>query len=242
MKNIEFFDLQYFKENGIPRVDYHSHTFYTDGTGTPLTYAKVAARKNLTSFAITEHIWRTSQWLDNLLRDINETRKMVKVEILSGVEAKQINIYGEIDVRDSDMKKVDLVLGSVHAYPTSEDYKFIDPKNISPKEALEIETEALLALATNRYIDVIAHPYVLYKKHFNRDEIPEEYAKKVILAAIENNVAIEVNSKYKVPNKKFLQMTLQLGGKISFGSDAHKPDEIGNVLISLVKEVVEEIQ
>jgi len=241
MGKIKFFDLDYLEKNGIPKVDYHSHTSYTDGAGTPLEYAIEARKKGLEVFAITEHIWRTSEWLDEFLEDVRKASKIANV--IPGVEAKQINMYGDIDVKNSDAKKVDLVLGSVHAYPTNEDYQYIDPKNIpSKKEALKIETEALLSLATNKYIDVIAHPYVLYKKHFKENKIPKEFAREVILAAIENDVALEVNTRYRVPSKEFLKMALELGAKISLGSDAHKPNELGNILVSLIEEVVEDLR
>ncbi len=241
MERIQFFNLLYLKRKGITNVDYHAHTHFTDATGTPLEYANVAEKKGLSSFAITEHIWRTSTWLDDLLKEINEARKKVNITILSGVEAKQINICGDIDVRVVDAKKVDIVLGSVHAYPTEKDYIFLNPKDISAKKALEIETEAMIALAKNKQVDVIAHPFILYKKYFNTGRIPMVYAKKIITAAIDNNVALEVNDKYKVPDKEFLKTALRLGAKISIGSDAHQPNEIGNIPRDVIKKALEEL-
>lgn len=242
MKKVEFFDLLYLERNGIPNIDYHSHTHFTDAIGTPLEYANVAEKKGLRSFAITEHIWRTSAWLDDLLKEISDARKNESITMLSGVEAKQINIYGDIDVRESDARKVDIVLGSVHAYPTEKDYIFINPKEISAKKALEIETEAMIALARNKQVDVIAHPYILYKKYFNRGIIPMDYAIKVINAAIDNDIALEVNNKYKVPDKEFLKVALGSGAKISIGSDAHQPNEIGNIPKDIIKRALGELK
>ena len=244
LSKVNFFDLEYLKKKGIPAIDYHSHTHFTDAIGTPLEYANVAENKDLSSFAITEHIWRSSIWLDDLLKEIEEARENVDTTIFSGVEAKQINIYGDIDVRESDSKKVDIVLGSVHAYPTEKDYIFINPKDISAKKALEIETEAMIALARNKQLDVIAHPYSLYIKcfGFNKQEIPKEYTKKVIIAAIDNDVALEVNNKYEVPDKKFLKAILRSGAKISIGSDAHQPCDIGNIPEDIIRKVMEELK
>jgi len=242
VKKVEFFDLLYLKRNEIPNIDYHSHTYFTDAIGTPLEYASVAEEKGLSSFAITEHIWRTSRWLNELLREIKEARKKTKVVILSGVEAKQINIFGDIDVKETDARKVDIVLGSVHAYPTEKDHVFVDPKDISVEKALEIETEAMIALAKNEQVDVIAHPFILYKKYFNKGTIPVEYGIKVIAAAIDNDVALEVNNKYKVPDKEFLKTVLELGAKISIGSDAHQPNDIGNIPKDIIKGALEDLK
>jgi putative hydrolase len=237
-RKVKFFDLMYLKENGIPDIDYHSHTHFTDAVGTVAEYAKVAKEKEISCFAITDHIWRSSRWLNNLLEEIDETRRQVNIQILSGVEAKQISIYGDIDVRNMDARNVDIVLGSVHAYPTEKDYVFLNPNDISIKKALEIETEAMIALAENGQVDIIAHPYILYKKYFNRGTIPMEHAMKVITAAIDNDIALEVNNKYKVPDKEFLETILKCGAKISIGSDAHKPEDIGNIPRDLIKNAI----
>lgn len=234
----KFFDLKYLRENGVPNIDYHSHTHFTDATGTVLDYARVAEQKKLTGFAITDHIWKSSEWLEDLLAEIRTARKMGDIEILSGVEAKQINIYGDIDVRDTDIKKVDIVLGAVHAYPTENDYDFLKPENLSADKALEIETDAILGLIKNKDVNVIAHPYRLYTKYYNGKEIPEKYTKRIIASALDNDVALELNGKYNVPDRKFLRYILSSGARVSIGSDAHKPDELGKIPRELLESVI----
>ncbi len=241
-RKIIFFDFDYLVENGIPSIDYHSHTRYTDGSGTPLEYAKEAEKKRLSAFAITEHVWKSSMWVENLLNEISVIKETNEVEIFAGLEAKQINMSGCIDVTRDNARKVSIVLGSVHGYPTKEDYNYVEPKNLTPKKALETETNAILALIENNLVDVIAHPYILYKKHFGGIKIPNEFSDKVIKSAIDNKVALEINGKYGVPDKEFIKSALMAGAKISLGSDAHKPTEIGSTPTDVLKNIMNEIR
>jgi histidinol phosphatase-like PHP family hydrolase len=52
--------------------------------------------------------------------------------------------------------------------------------------------------------------------------------RKLIEAAVKNQVAVEINSKYNIPGLAFLKMAKQLGAKFSFGSNRHD-DEAGNL-------------
>jgi histidinol phosphatase-like PHP family hydrolase len=59
------------------------------------------------------------------------------------------------------------------------------------------------------------------------DQIAAEYdalwtperMKKVIDAAIENDVAIEINNRYKIPSPKFIKAAKAAGAKFSFGTN-----------------------
>ncbi len=45
--------------------------------------------------------------------------------------------------------------------------------------------------------------------------------RRVIDAAIKNQVAIEINSRYKIPSRAFIRMAKAAGAKFSFGSNRH---------------------
>ncbi len=48
-------------------------------------------------------------------------------------------------------------------------------------------------------------------------------------AAMKYHVAIEINSRFKVPRLPFLEMAKAAGAKFSFGSNMHLPDQIGDI-------------
>ncbi len=52
--------------------------------------------------------------------------------------------------------------------------------------------------------------------------------KAVIDAAAKCRVAIEINSRFKLPRMPFLKMARQAGLRFSFGSNQHGP-EVGNI-------------
>ena len=45
--------------------------------------------------------------------------------------------------------------------------------------------------------------------------------KSLIDAAIKNNVAIEINSIFKIPNARFIKMAKAEGARFTFGSNTH---------------------
>lgn len=49
----------------------------------------------------------------------------------------------------------------------------------------------------------------------------EKRMRKIIGAAVKYNVAIEINSRYRLPGEKFLRMAKEAGAKFSFGSNQH---------------------
>jgi len=64
-----------------------------------------------------------------------------------------------------------------------------------------------------------------------------ERMRKVIEAAAQNQIAIELNSKYNIPSKEFVLLARQAGCRFSLGSNRHD-DEPGNLdyAIRMVKE------
>jgi len=55
----------------------------------------------------------------------------------------------------------------------------------------------------------------------------EERMKKVIDAAAKNQVAIEINNRYKLPSARFIRMAKEAGCKFSFGSNNTSANDLG---------------
>jgi hypothetical protein len=56
----------------------------------------------------------------------------------------------------------------------------------------------------------------------------EARMKKVIDAAVKNEVAIEINGRYKLPSERFLRMAKEAGAKFSFGTNNGGADDLGD--------------
>jgi histidinol phosphatase-like PHP family hydrolase len=80
-------------------------------------------------------------------------------------------------------------------------------------------------------IDILANPTflpVMLQPQF--DSLwTERRMRTVIDGAVKHRIAIEINSKYRVPRVGFLRMAKDAGVKFSFGSNEHGAEKIGNI-------------
>ena len=99
-------------------------------------------------------------------------RELMGVKIYTGVEANIMDFNGTLDLGECTLKKMDYVIASLHV-------PCIRPG--SPRE----NTDALIGAMKNPYVKIIGHP--------DDDRYPLEYD-RLIPAALENRVALEVNN------------------------------------------------
>ncbi|UCG27697.1 MAG: glycosyl hydrolase, partial [Bacteroidales bacterium] len=80
-------------------------------------------------------------------------------------------------------------------------------------------------------VNIWANPTYLPDTLISRyDELwTDARMKSLIDAAVKNNVAIEINSRFKIPNAKFIKMAKAAGARFTFGTNQHGPGvgEIG---------------
>jgi len=60
----------------------------------------------------------------------------------------------------------------------------------------------------------------------------DERMDKVIQAAVKNGVAIEINSRYRLPSEKFIKRAKAAGAKFSFGTNNGSKDDLGDLAYS----------
>ena len=92
---------------------------------------------------------------------------------------------------------------------------------------------------TEEPIDVIANlTYLPEKIRADYDET-EERMIKIINAAIKNDVAIEINSRYRIPSPKFLKLARKAGAKFAFGANSQNARDTRNIAycLEMVKEL-----
>jgi len=70
-------------------------------------------------------------------------------------------------------------------------------------------------------IDIYANPTFLPRQIASEYEMlwTAERRHKVITAAIDNNVAIEINNRYKIPSASFIKEAKSAGAKFSLGTN-----------------------
>lgn len=227
----------------ILRVDYHLHSNFSDGENTIEDYIVKAKESGLLKIAITDHVWRTSTWIDEYIKEINRLRdKYSQIKILIGVEAKALNRDGKIDVTEETIKKVDFVMGVCHANLPLEKPPYNKINKLSANEATKVEADVILGLINNKNVGVIGHLARTYYKFFYkagkiRRQYPEELFLKIIKHAKKKDKILEYNP--SVPfSDSFLQLLLRENCKFSIGSDSHSIQELGKIDYNRIKEVM----
>ena len=94
-----------------------------------------------------------------------------------------------------------------------------------PQEFMKRYVDFSLYILNNEPIDIFAWPTYLPKCIDDQyDHLwTDDRMKKIITAAVNKNIAIEINEKAKVPSARFIKMAKSAGAKFTFGTDSRGP-------------------
>jgi len=192
--------------------DVHMHTVETDGKCTIEEMAEAARARGYEYMAITDHSKNLAfaNGLDDerALKHIEKIRKadeQIKgIRIFAGIEV-DILADGDLDLSDSVLKEMDLVIASVHSAFNQD----------APKM-----TERLLRAVNNPCVSIVGHPTgrILLRRDAYLFDM-----EKVLNTAAQNKVAMELNA---YPdrldlNDRHLRMAKERGVKVVINTDAH---------------------
>lgn len=202
------------------RGDLHVHTKATDGHATIREMAHAAQALGLEYIAITEHSRRltVARGLDpqRLLKQCDEIDRLNDelkgITILKGIEVDILD-DGALDLPDSVLSKLDLVVGAVHS-------KFDLPR--------AKQTERILRAMDNRYFTILAHPtgrMIEQREPYDADML------RIIRHARQRGCFLELNAH---PERLDLLDTWCLTAKeegvpVAINSDAHSTQDFGNL-------------
>lgn len=211
---------------GLPKLitlkdihgDVHMHTTETDGTNTIREMAEAAIARGRRYIAITDHSKHLAMTngMDDAralahakrVRQVNKEMEG-RIHIFTGVEV-DILAEGELDMEDSTLAELDIVVASVHS-------RFDQPSDVM--------TARLLRAIENPYVRILGHPtgrLLLKRESYTADW------DKVFRRAAELGVAVEHNA---APMRADLSDTnlriaKSLGCLISINTDAHATDQM----------------
>lgn len=211
-------------------IDTHTHTIASGHAYNTIDeMTRKANSIGLENLAITEHTPKMPGSCNMLyftnLKILPERK--YDVNRLFGCEANIVNLYGEVDMPDGLLRKMDIVIASFHIPCV---------KAGSVKE----NTRALINAMKNPYIDIIGHP------DDSRYAVDMEM---VIDAAKEYQTLLELNNSSLKPNGprqgarendiKMLELCKKKDVCITIGSDAHIEEDICN--FGFAEELLEEV-
>jgi hypothetical protein len=212
----------------LPRMDLHVHLNYEAQS---LGNAAAAAYKNASlrskamgvTFGIAEEFGTNSiKTNDSLLLDRLALAKKNSLYLALQVSRRD---WTQIFSKQT-LSQVDYIIADAMIFPNKDGkvvYIWVAGMPLGePKEFMEIYTAHNLKVLAEP-INIWANPTYLPETLISRyDELwTDARMKKLIDAAVKNNVAIEINSTFKIPNAKFIKMAKAAGAHFSFGSNTH---------------------
>ncbi|MFO7657818.1 MAG: DNA polymerase/3'-5' exonuclease PolX [Bacteroidales bacterium] len=194
------------------RGDLHTHTKATDGKNTLEEMAEAAREKGYSYFAVTEHSKKVAmvggldeKALAKQIEEIDDLNNKIKnLKIIKGIEVDILE-DGTLDLPDSILKELDLVIGSIH-------YNM----NLSLKK----QTRRILKAMENPYFNILGHPTGrMINKRSGYDIDMDEIMKE----AADNGCFLEINSN---PDRidlkdKHIRKAQDLGLKLAISTDSH---------------------
>ncbi len=203
------------------RGDLHMHTTETDGANTIREMAEAALARGLKYIAITDHsknLAMTNGMDDaRALAHIHRIRQVDsemggRIRVLPGIEV-DILAEGELDLDDSTLAQMDIVVASVHS-------RFDQP--------IEQMTDRILRALENPHTRILGHP--TGRKVLKRDPYAL-HIDTILKRAAELGVAVEHNASPARAdlNDLHLRLAKQHGCKITVNTDAHSTDELDQI-------------
>jgi DNA polymerase (family X) len=209
------------------RGDLHMHTSETDGSNTILEMAQAALARGLKYIAITDHsknLAMTNGMDDKrALAHVQRIREVDaemqgRIRVLPGIEV-DILAEGELDLDDSTLAQMDIVVASVHS-------RF--------DQSVEQMTDRILRALENPHVRILGHP--TGRKVLKRDAYAL-HIDKILKRAAELGVAVEHNASPARAdlNDLHLRLAKQHGCRIVVDTDAHSTSELDQMRYGIVQ-------
>ena len=227
------------------RVDLHNHTVLCNhATGTVDEYVQSAIAKNTEYFGFSDHapmkfdpeyrmrfdqIPLYEQWIHEAKEKYSD-----QITILCGYEVDYLQGYMDEHILN---KKCDYLIGSVHFI---DEWGFDNPEFIGRYHGLDMDQlyqryfDLIASMAKFGKFDIVGHLDLLKVFGFLPSKDIRLLARDAIKAIKEANMVVELNvSGFRKPIKEaypsgpLLELCAEYQIPITFGSDAHRSDQVG---------------
>lgn len=237
------------------RVDLHNHTPRCNhAVGTMNEYVEQAIQKGIDIFGFSDHApmsfdpkYRMSlNEADEYEKEVKELADKYKdqINILLGYEVDFLPNYLEERILQAP---VDYLIGSVHFIPKDGNlWGFDNPEFIGGYKNADIDKiwqdyfDAIEAMAKSGLFQIVGHLDLIKVFNFKPKKDVRLIAQKALEAIKKSGMAIEISSAgfrkpvgEPYPSKELLQEALALQIPITFASDAHAPQQVGQNMSSI---------
>ncbi|MEI6514380.1 MAG: histidinol-phosphatase HisJ family protein [bacterium] len=230
--------------------DYHMHTtLCKHAKGTTQEFKKVARERGLPELCFTDHCPEPSGYDSKHRMSIDEVpayydlvksqQDGTQPDIFIGIEGDYFPGCETFLSEFLPRQPLDLVLGSVHYI---KDWGFDNPDYLKMWESVDVKGvwkeyfSLIKGLVDTHLFDMIGH-FDLPKKfgHRLRDKDMKELVQPVLDHIAKSGMGMEINTsgwrrkaEEAYPSPLILSLACERGIPITFGSDAHAPNEVGH--------------
>ncbi|HOV80561.1 MAG TPA: PHP domain-containing protein [Bacillota bacterium] len=218
-------------------ADFHTHTVYSDGRGTPAENIAAASSRGLRAVAITDHgpkgIGIGVKEPGTFLKIKEEVAALAvsfpETDVLVGAEAAVVGRDGRLDLPDEIIGRLDLLIAGLHPYYIPENMddalRFTLPNlavrlSRSLREKMRnTNTKAIVETVNNYRVDFISHPDLMMP--VDLDELARACAGR--------QTALELNTGHHYNKENIVRAAARLGTRLVINSDAHFPETVGDI-------------
>ena len=231
-------------------ADYHMHTpLCRHATGEPAEYAAQAIALGISEIGFSDHSpmrqdnfdeWRMN--FDRLSEYVDKVRKAQRdfpqLTIKLALEVDYLPGQEEWIRELAGLYPWDYFIGSVHY--VSDSWAIDDPSKLSlwkgrdPFEVWSVYFDGLTRAAESGLFEIIGHTDLPKKFGIYPKQDCTPLFERFLRAAAQKNVAIELNTAGLrkncleiYPSPQILRLAKAAGVAVTFGSDAHAPNEVG---------------
>jgi histidinol-phosphatase (PHP family) len=244
-------------------ADYHMHTpLCRHASGEPVDYARRAVEIGLSEIGFSDHSPMRRDDFDNWRMRLGQLDEYVEKVRRAQKEFPRLTIGLALEVdflpgQEEWIRELaarhpwDYFIGSVHYVSDSWDIdnpaKISEWKKRDAYEVWEIYFDRLALAAESNLFEIIGHADLPKKFGIRPDRDCRPLYEKFLAAAAKTGCAIELNTaglrkdcREIYPSRELLGIAFQKNVPITFGSDAHAPEEVGlnfTEAIQLAREV-----
>ncbi|WP_288969014.1 PHP domain-containing protein [uncultured Microbacterium sp.] len=220
--------------HALLRGDHHVHsTFSDDAVSTLAQNVEAAASAGLSTLRLVDHVRRSTTWVPEYLAAVRALRVPDGLTVLTGVEAKILDVAGALDVPPLP-DGIDRILIADHQFPGVDGP--LGPSAVRERiaagwatdDVLDQFVEALIATMRRYPGNQLAHCFsILPKIGLSEADVGAQRTDAWARAAAETDTLVELNEKWGCPGAGALAALRRAGATIVASTDSHDASEVG---------------
>lgn len=227
-----------------PRLDgdHHVHsTFSDDARSTPAENLEAARRVGLREIRMVDHVRASSTHVPAMLAAIAALPPVDGLRVLTGVEAKVLDVAGTVDAPPDVLAALgtpggaDRVLLADHQVPgtdgpwsPSTTLRLLDEGRVTRADVVELVVTGTLRAVERTGRAQLAHPFsILPKVGIAEDDVPDDLLDALADVLVATGTPVEVNEKWRCPGTRVVERWRAAGVVLVASTDAHQADDVG---------------